>query len=799
MTKCTRCDSYKNLYNINCVPFSGNSEADFYFLGEMAGDKEAQRSIIEPAHFINIAGDMLDNLLEVGNVRRDEIAIANSLRCYKEGNVKPNKSELDACFIHTLREINKINPKIVVALGSTAMYQTLGIDDSITNYRGKLWYSNKIKRNVFVTFHPMALIYSPDKKDDMESDFKKLKSLLNEKPYEIPNYEYILIDTATKFNYYYPTLLSKDLYIDMEMTGLDPYEENSNIRIFQIGTKDLLLDTEDRIYVILPKVLYEVKDKIRYLMRTNSIIGQDFTIDAKWLHVKLDAFPENWKFDTCLAEYIISGMGNNDLNSLVGKYNRDYYGYWKEVEFAGGAHKINNDKILYQYGANDTGTLKPIYNKQLKQLYKSNRNYLYENITLPCNKILTKMSLRGIKIDIGRLLETDKEYEIRGERALKKAESLSGIKECENRFKKRFNPRSSDMVKWLLLEYYKLPVLKKTKKDGPSIGQKEMETYTKKYNNPYCKIMEKYRSIQTIRENFLSGILPKLNDGVAHTTYSLHATTTGRPNSKEPNLLNIPREENIKRCYIARNGHSFICGDESQLEIRIASVVYNEPRLIEICNDLSRDFHCNITAKAFKKTYDEVYNGYKDRVVKWIELRVKGKAVQFGVIYQQGAASLAYELGISEREAQKFIDEYYESFPDLKLNIEKTKELIIKHGYLDNYFGFRRSWKYHTAEDKATLREGVNVLVQSLAWNLIQLCMIQIDRKLKERKLKGELLLQEYDSIVVEAPDEEIEDTAHIMKDIMTNVNKPFDSINRVLLATDIEVGKNLSDVERIL
>ena len=792
MIKCTRCECYKNDYGINCVPFSGNSKTDFYFLGEMAGNEEAKKSITEPAHFINDAGVILDKLLELGDIKREEIAIANSLRCYKANNTKPNKNELDACFIFTLREINEINPKVVVALGGTAMYQTLGIVDSVTNYRGKLLWSDKIKRNVLVTYHPMAVGYDPSKKDDIESDFLKLKSLINKEPDKIKNYEYVLIDTIEKFDYYFSYLKYKDLYIDMEMTGLDPYQEDSHIRTFQIGTAD-------HICVILPEVLYKRKDKIRYLMQTNPVIGQDFTIDAKWLYVKLDSFPENWKFDTCIAEYIISGMGNNDLNSLVGKYNRDYYGYWKEVEATGGAHKIADGEILYQYGANDSGSLISIHTKQLKQLYKLNRNYLYENITLPCNKLLTKMSLRGIMIDKETLLKTDKKYEIKGERALRKIITLPGISECEHHFKKNFNPRSSDMIKWLLLDYYKLPILKKTKKENPSIGQKEMEIYAEKYNNPYCKIMEKYRSIQTIRENFLSGILPKLNDGIAHTVYSLHATTTGRPNSRDPNLLNTPREKDIKKCYVARDGHSFVCGDESQLEVRIGSVVYNEPRLIEICNDLSKDIHSNITAKAFKKTYEEVYNGYKSDEVYWVELRVKGKSVQFGVIYQQGSSTLGYQLGIKESEAQSFINEYYENFPDLKINIDRTKELIIKQGYLDNYFGFRRTWRYHTAEDKATLREGINFLVQSLAWNLIQLCMIQIDNKLKERKLKGRLILQVYDSIIVEAPDKEIYEVADIMKNVMTNVNKPYENINRVVLATDIEVGKNLAEMRKII
>lgn len=107
------------------------------------------------------------------------------------------------------------------------------------------------------------------------------------------------------------------------------------------------------------------------------------------------------------------------------------------------------------------------------------------------------------------------------------------------------------MLRWLLIEKYKLPILKtNTVSSGektPVLDATRMKIYAEKHKNPYCKIMEKYRSYQTLRENFLSGLLPKLVNNVAYTTYSLHATDTGRPNSKEPNLLNLPGVKILKK------------------------------------------------------------------------------------------------------------------------------------------------------------------------------------------------------------------------------------------------------------
>jgi DNA polymerase-1 len=205
-----------------------------------------------------------------------------------------------------------------------------------------------------------------------------------------------------------------------------------------------------------------------------------------------------------------------------------------------------------------------------------------------------------------------------------------------------------------------------------------------------------------------------------------------------------------------------------------------------------------VTAKVYGVTYDTVYDEQNKKVKpNWEDKRRITKAISFGVLYGEGPQKLAYTLGITVKKAQDFIDQYYEGFPSLKENIEKMKELVIKQGYLDNYFGFRRRWQFHSEEDHSTLREAVNFPVQSLAWNLIQLAMIQVDRELKKRKLKSRLVLQVYDSLVVEALNEEISEVAFIVKNAMENVNKPYDNINRVLLKSDIEVGLNLAELEK--
>jgi DNA polymerase-1 len=521
-------------------------------------------------------------------------------------------------------------------------------------------------------------------------------------------------------------------------------------------------------------------------------------------------FPENWLFDTCQAEYTLTGVKNNDLTYLTGEYTPEYFGYDAEVNALGGAHKLRDKKKLMDYGANDVAVLWPIRKKQYKMLAKRNCLDYYENIMMPANRVLTKMSLRGVAYDLKKIMEVDVEYAEKADKALQEVLQLESVKECEAKFNQQFNPRSYPMVSWLLLKYYNLPVIKttKTSDENPSVGKVEMERYAEDYNNEYCEKMLKYRSIQTIRNNFLSGVIPKLtmeNDvPIGHTTYSLHATATGRPNSKNPNLLNIPRDKNVKRCIVARPGYTFVYSDEAQLEVRVSSVIYNEPKLIEISNDFSKDIHSALTAEMFGYKYEEVYDNYKKGDVFFTELRVTGKTIQFGILYGMGPSKLAYQLQIPQEDAKEHIATYFKRFNKLKENIDLTKQDVLENGYVDNYFNFRRVWPddIRLSDDQgvvqAMIREAVNFKIQSVGFVLLELAMIKIDELLEKYRIDAALVLQVYDSVVVEARDNQVKEVAKIVKDVMQSVNESYENINRVKLKSDTEFGPNLADLEKI-
>lgn len=778
--KCTRCRWSDNEF-VNCTSYFGNPDADIVFVGEAFGLSEVKKG----EAFVGKAGKILDKLLEVINLSRDEIAIMNSMRCYQPSNPTPTKKEMDACFIYTYKDIKQINPNLVVALGDSALYQVSGITGVKVN-RGRLFWSDKIQCNVFCTYHPAAAIYERKRWGDLVEDFEKIPTVLHGYKPEIIHYDYTYIDDKEQVELALNNLAQSEIiYFDTESTGLSPYKDN--LHLIQLGGEEN--------YIFDPNVLNDAK-----VIENKKVCGQTFEHDVKMIAVQKNMFFNNWYHDTCLAEYILTGMKDNDLTALTAKYVPESAGYDNDVVALGGAHKLigKDEKKLRQYASDDIGVLPKIMKLQRKQLEEEGMLWLFDNIIMPTNKILTKMSLRGVLFDVDEINKVDRMFEKRANRALLKAMNLDSVEACQKHFGKKFNPRSSEMIKWMILEHYKLPVLQYTKKDKPSVGKREMERYAEEFNNPYCRLMEQYRSYQVLRDGFLSGVLPKIVDGVAHTRYSLHSTTTGRPNSKDPNLLNWPRDKELKRCIIARPNHKFVYSDFAQLEMRLASVIYNDESLREICNDVTKDIHSNITAKAFGKTYEEVYNGYKQGDQYLTELRVAGKTVGFGVLYQIGAKKLSYQLKISEEKGQAFIDDFYKNFPSLRKNIDELKQLVIKQGYIDNYFKFRRRWKFHSEEDHNTIREAVNFPIQSLGFNLLALSMIQIDKELERRSMKSALLMQVYDSIVVEAVEEEVDEVIDIIYNIMNHVIDPFENINRVKLKSDVQIGYNLAELEEV-
>jgi DNA polymerase-1 len=234
--------------------------------------------------------------------------------------------------------------------------------------------------------------------------------------------------------------------------------------------------------------------------------------------------------------------------------------------------------------------------------------------------------------------------------------------------------------------------------------------------------------------------------GRVHTTFNQVATSTGRLNSHNPNLQNIPirseKGREIRKAFVPRNDEFLILSaDYSQIELRILAAVTQERGLLEAF-EAGQDIHTATAAKIYGVALDLVTP----------EMRRKAKMVNFGIAYGISAFGLAQRLGIARREASSIIEQYFQQFPGIKKYMNDTVAFAQKNGFVETLTG-RRRYLRDIRSSNATVRasaerNAINAPIQGTAADLIKLAMIQIHQELERRKSQTRMLLQVHDELL---------------------------------------------------
>jgi DNA polymerase-1 len=300
-----------------------------------------------------------------------------------------------------------------------------------------------------------------------------------------------------------------------------------------------------------------------------------------------------------------------------------------------------------------------------------------------------------------------------------------------------------------------------------------------------AKILE-WRSLEKLRSTYIEKLPQDINprDGRIHPTFNQAVAATGRLSCQDPNLQNIPvRSELGKEIRAAfrpeKKGWSYLAADYSQIELRLLAHLSEDPKLIDAFFH-NEDIHKRTAADVMGIPLDEVTS----------EMRRQAKAVNFGILYGQSDFGLARELGIPRAQAAAFIQSYFERYPEVKRYIERCKEEARQTGRSKTLTGRERLIpEIHSKNGmirQAAERLAVNTPLQGTSADLIKLAMIAIQKKLKERKTLGYMVLQIHDELIFEIPDEEIPFFQEIVPKYMQSV---FDL--KVPLIVDVQVGKN--------
>lgn len=515
-----------------------------------------------------------------------------------------------------------------------------------------------------------------------------------------------------------------------------------------------------------------------YLKEKIALLGAQCriaTADIKSEYAYLQAQDTDRFFDVILAAYLLNPLKNdytvediaNEYLNLMLPEKGQAFG---RLSFKDALNEKPEDFLKYCCFEAYVCAQAAVYLQQ--KLEETQMDRLMREIEMPLTLVLFSMEEEGIRVNPEAL----KDY----------GEALSGkITELEQEIYSEagceFNINSPKQLGEILFEKMGLPGGKKTK-TGYSTAADVLEKLSGEY--PVVKHILEYRGLTKLKSTYADGLAAYIEDeNRIHSTFNQTITATGRISSTEPNLQNIPiRMElgrQIRKVFIPKDGYCFMDADYSQIELRVLASMSGDERLIEAYRSHA-DIHRTTASQVFHIPFEEVTDLQ----------RRNAKAVNFGIVYGISSFGLSEDLSISRKEAAAYIEQYFETYPQVKQFIDSLVKDAKKNGYAVTLYGRRRPvpelFSSNFMQRSFGERVAMNSPIQGTAADIIKIAMIRVFERLKKEGLKSKLILQVHDELLIETALEEEEQVRMILEEEMVHA-----SSLAVELEIDLHVGIN--------
>lgn len=388
-----------------------------------------------------------------------------------------------------------------------------------------------------------------------------------------------------------------------------------------------------------------------------------------------------------------------------------------------------------------------------ERLQKADMERLYQEMEMPLVFTLYRMERAGVRVDAEALKAYGDELGVR-------------IRELETKIYEEagetFNINSPKQLGVILFDKMGMKGGKKTK-TGYSTSADVLEKLAPEH--PIVADILEYRQLAKLKSTYADGLAAYIGeDGRIHTTFQQTITATGRLSSVEPNLQNIPiRMElgrRIRKVFIPKEGSILVDADYSQIELRVLAHMSGDENLIQAYRE-AQDIHRLTASQVFHVPFDEVTPLQ----------RRNAKAVNFGIVYGISSFGLSQDLSITRKEAQEYIQKYFETYPKIKEFLDGCVDKAKKDGYAETMFGRRRPVpelkSSNFMQRSFGERVAMNAPIQGTAADIIKLAMNRVDRRLRQAGLKSRLLLQVHDELLVEAEEAELSQVREILAEEM--------------------------------
>lgn len=571
------------------------------------------------------------------------------------------------------------------------------------------------------TKEKITITYILDKKDSFNQTLRAI-AFDGETPY-------CILSDAPKLNESNINLSILDSEIELNIKNESSIEFTEDVIISAL--KPIMENTS------IKKQGYELKNLWVYLKR-KGVSFKGIDVDAHLAGYVLDPSREKYSIPELLKTYLQIEV--EDLSEHVGKGKN-------QKEF----HEIGYEKV-----ANILGTyvrkLSEAIDKIMEILTNNGQTDLFFNIEMPLIEVLGDMEYQGFKVDREGLIKFGEELE---------AGILAAETSIYMHAGEQFNINSPKQLGVILFEKLALPPIKKTK-TGYSTDAEVLEELSSKHD--IVKEILLFRQLMKLKSTYVEGLMAVISpeDGRIHSSFNQTIAATGRISSTEPNLQNIPIRlelgRKIRKVFIPENNKYILSdADYSQIELRVLAHIANDETMINAFkNDM--DIHTATASKVFGIPENEVTS----------LMRSRAKAVNFGIVYGIGDFSLSKDLGITKKEAKRYIDEYLDNYKGVKQYMEDTVIFGKEKGYVETLL-HRRRYLPELSSKNFNIRSfgervAMNAPIQGSAADIIKIAMINVYYELKEKNMKSKLILQVHDELVVETFVEEKEQVAEILK-----------------------------------
>ena len=603
--------------------------------------------------------------------------------------------------------------------------------------------------------------------------------LEEEQKVKTPQFEYNLVDNKSDFHKLISYLKDhKIIAIDTETTSTDPLKAKlvgislcaEKNKAFYVSIAHQMADNLDVSFVF---------EHLQKVLSGKLLIGHNIKYDYMVLQNAGWEINQN-VFDTMIADYLLNPTSRHSLAACA-KREFEYDMIPISSLIGVGKKQISFDLVppsqAAEYSADDANITFKLYEIYYQKLKDENLYDLFENIEIPLFKTLAKMETNGVYIDTKILSDISKKNQIKLGELTRKIYDISGY---------QFNLNSTQQLAKVLFEDLKIPPVKKTK-TGYSTDVSVLEILSRNYD--IAKLLMDYRQINKLESTYVTALPRLINPvtGRVHSSFNQTVASTGRLSSSNPNMQNIPirteQGKEIRKAFTVDDDNNVIlAADYSQIELRILAMLSKDEKMINAFKN-REDIH--------RETASIIYDVPSEQVTP--SQRRYAKIINFGLMYGMGAFRVSNELGISRKEAQEFIYNYFNKFPTIKDYIDFGIGQARKNIYVSTILGRKLHLPDLQSTNKVLVREAervaINMPIQGSAADIIKIAMNNIHNKIKDDP-DIKMIIQVHDELVFEVKKSKLDFAKEfIVKEMESALPEEYSSI--VPLVVDIGIGKD--------